>query len=1449
MPVMDGFQALEQMKADEKLKHIPVVVATAKNEDASEVKAFMMGAGDYVSKPYKPLIIRQRVRNIINLHESAITVDELQIDVLTGLYNRYAFLQKAEKMIVEKEPGYYIMACLDINNFKMINDQYGTVKGDEVLRFVAGIAKPAFMQMEGISGRMMADNFSALYPAKYAQSEELRKCEESVAAFDGSIRPLSFSIGRYVVDDLSLSVSTMYDRAVTACSTVKGRFNTNVAYFNDSMKDAEMAEQQIVSEMGTALEEGQFEPWFQPQYNHNTGALIGAEALVRWRHPERGILSPGTFVHIFERNGFIYELDKYIWEQVCADMRRWMDQGGEVLPVSVNISRYDVYKEDLIPTISDLVSKYGISVDLLRLEITESAFAIDDKKIIDIVQELVDMGFTVEIDDFGSGYSSLNTLKDVPAQIIKLDMGFLDSEGDTSRGGDIIESMVRMSKWLDMTIIAEGVETVRQADFLKSIGCFYVQGYLYAKPMAKEDFEELLRDSSKQQKIMAVETVENLDNNEFWDPESMDILIFNSYIGGACVYEYHNDRIELLRANDKYMEVIGSTGMTLDDALKLDWMKHLDQKSRRTILSFLRDNMKTGVEKTLECIFVGLPGCDEKVYLRVTMRVIATAEARCLVYCINQNITEQKISELKRSETIEQLRFLDGVAHQLLGQADADAGVRAILSKMLAFFHGDRSYVLEFDRRQDTVSSTYEVCAHGVAGNKNIVRDLPLPTADFLLQALADKDYVSIEDVSVLDVGARGKEVFQALSIKSLVAIPLKKDGQIIGIVGLNNPAQKADLIGGLSALGDYVTVLITRRELNRVIASDNEEKNAIMDSVPGGLVRMKVQDDDSIEPSYRSEGFMNLVGMKPGVKQEFSYKEDVMEGVHPDDKEYVGNIAAALLRGEHIRDARYRLRHCDGGYVWVMINGNMRKTITGERYLNIFFTSAVAPAYQGNTAEEHVNDMSSEVDLIDTIMTDVREQQSTIEHLRLSEAGYKLAMQNAGNKVCHFMVDERVLIVPPNLAVDCGLPERVENMPDGMIEAGVVPDDSIPKVREFYENIVGGAKNGDQVFQLRLPVGYRWIKAGFSTIFSTGRPVFAIVSHEDITGQMEKEMIYSRWRQSLENRVPESYTLLRCNISKSVTKDIQEGNLLNMDFDENLRNFNGRMKKYAAEHVCEEDRPAYEAIANSAALLGDYYRGIGQKTLDYRECLPDGGTRWLRLTVELMKYPSTADVEAYLTFEDIDKIKREDMDIRLRAETDALTGLLNRVVFAEKMNSTITAADQACQPISSGAAGTTRDINALLVIDIDNFKGLNDSYGHITGDKVLVDVAKSLQDVFRVDDLVGRLGGDEFIVFLCNMPDKSAIAAKAEQFFAELSKPCNYSETLSKTKGISLSASDSEPTAAKGISLSASIGIATAPADGNSFEALYPKADMALYTAKRNGKGCIAFYADVICQ
>ncbi|NLH63673.1 MAG: EAL domain-containing protein, partial [Erysipelotrichaceae bacterium] len=210
------------------------------------------------------------------------------------------------------------------------------------------------------------------------------------------------------------------------------------------------------------------------------------------------MIPPDRFIPIFEKNGFVYEMDKYVWERTCMFLHQWIAEKRNPLPVSVNISRYDIFQDDIVQIMRDLLDKYAIPVSLLRLEITESAFAQSSRRVVSVAKELVDHGFTVEIDDFGSGYSSLNTLKDVPAQIIKLDMKFFSASDEFQRGGSIVESMVRMAKWLNMTVIAEGVETVRQADFLKTVGCYYIQGYLYAKPMPADDYARLASQGTKQ---------------------------------------------------------------------------------------------------------------------------------------------------------------------------------------------------------------------------------------------------------------------------------------------------------------------------------------------------------------------------------------------------------------------------------------------------------------------------------------------------------------------------------------------------------------------------------------------------------------------------------------------------------------------------------------------------------------------------------------------------------------------------------------------------------------------------------------------------------------------------------------------------------------------------------------------------------------------------------------
>lgn len=640
MPELNGYEVLEQMRSCDLTSNIPVIVATGNTESGAEVKALALGANDYISKPYNPEIIRHRLINTINLREKAAIVNAIQTDALTGLYSRNAFFEKANEMIMKHEAGYYVIASYDVENFKVINDQYGNKKGDEVLRGIADVFRSGFEKGGGICARITADDFAVLYPQSFSQSEEIKSIRKRASILDGSLKPTTFSIGRYIVEDLSLPVSAMYDRASIAKRSVKGRFDEHVAVYDESMRNRIIQEQRIISEMKTALADNQFEAWYQPQYNHSTGAITGAEALVRWRHPEWGLVSPGAFIPIFEKNGFVYEVDKFVWEQVCILLRRWIDEGRTPNPISVNISRYDIFREDLVEVISRLIKKYELPVALLRLEITESAFSKSSNQIIKIVKEFKKLGFTMEIDDFGSGYSSLNTLKDVPADIVKLDMRFLEGEENLGRGGNIIESIVRMTKWLGMSVIAEGVETVAQADFLKTIGCDIIQGYLYAKPMPVQDYEALIEKSELEPSMPIADTAEAIAIDAFWNPNSLETLIFNSFVGAACVFELYKGQVEILRVNDKYAKLLGSNVMSASEARKIDYTDYVSEDEKKRAISLLSEAVHKDKEVVDRMTLIDFPNLGENMCIQATMRMIAHAGERYLFYSMLEEVTD-----------------------------------------------------------------------------------------------------------------------------------------------------------------------------------------------------------------------------------------------------------------------------------------------------------------------------------------------------------------------------------------------------------------------------------------------------------------------------------------------------------------------------------------------------------------------------------------------------------------------------------------------------------------------------------------------------------------------------------------------------------------------------------------------------------------------------------------
>ena len=297
---------------------------------------------------------------------------------------------------------------------------------------------------------------------------------------------IKVSCGVYVIKDYNMDVSEMYDRAFLAAKNCKGKFVQSVAYYDESMIENMRQEQFIINEVNKALEEEQFEVYLQPKINLVTDRSYGAEALVRWIHPQRGMISPGEFIPIYERNGIIGRLDYYMWSHVCKLLRKWLDEGKNPNPISVNVSRVNIYNPRLVEIFKKLITEYQIPAHLLNLELTESAFMEDQNLVMTTMSKLHKLGFKIMMDDFGSGYSSLNVLKDMEVDYLKVDMKFLQQDqGFNGKGEKVLTSVIRMAKWLHLPSIVEGVETMEQVDFLKCIGCEYAQVYYYEKQIGR----------------------------------------------------------------------------------------------------------------------------------------------------------------------------------------------------------------------------------------------------------------------------------------------------------------------------------------------------------------------------------------------------------------------------------------------------------------------------------------------------------------------------------------------------------------------------------------------------------------------------------------------------------------------------------------------------------------------------------------------------------------------------------------------------------------------------------------------------------------------------------------------------------------------------------------------------------------------------------------------------
>lgn len=504
MPVMDGYAVLEAMQKNAELSRIPVIVSSQKESDADEIKALSIGAQDFIAKPYKVEIVRRRLGNMIKLRETAALINRAERDDLTGLYNKQFFWENVAEKLRQNPDLKFDMMCIGIERFKLINETFGTAKADELLKYMAQLINKASRPI--YAARFNADMFYILVPHRDSYDPEtLKQWYDKVNEFPINL-DIKLHCGIYEIDDPQLPVNIICDRAQLASKANKGMYDAPFFIYDDSLRQKLLDEQFITSNMRTALDEHQFQVYYQPKYDLNNERIAGAEALVRWIHPVKGFLSPGEFIPLFEHNGFITELDQYVWERACSDIRKWIDKGFNPISVSVNVSRADIYNPRLADVLLGLLEKYSVSIRYLHLEITESAYTDNPEQIITAVSHLRRLGFVVEMDDFGSGYSSLNMLAEMPVDVLKLDMRFIQSETQKTSGMGILSFVISLAKWLDLAVVAEGVETGEQISILRSMDCNYVQGFYYAKPMNIDAFEALLSTSKTTEMICTSQT-------------------------------------------------------------------------------------------------------------------------------------------------------------------------------------------------------------------------------------------------------------------------------------------------------------------------------------------------------------------------------------------------------------------------------------------------------------------------------------------------------------------------------------------------------------------------------------------------------------------------------------------------------------------------------------------------------------------------------------------------------------------------------------------------------------------------------------------------------------------------------------------------------------------------------------------------------------------------------
>ncbi len=567
-------------------------------------------------------------------------------DKLTGIYTYPYFVKVVEKQLKDETETDFMIVTINVARFRLINEYYGKMAGDKLLCYIADNLRSFDEHPQVTYGRIGDDKFVLFLP--YSESAINKISNKSKELSD--IYTINFKVfpylGVYLIRDRNLEVRSMVDRAIMASKTIKGQYNKVCAVFDEDMLQKVTAEQEIVVDMEKAIKNKEFVVYYQPKYNLNTNSVVGAEALIKWIHPTKGEIPPAKFIPVFEKNGFIAQLDNYVWEEVCAFLGKSISSGAVTRPVAVNVSRVNMYDPEIVTKLNKIVSKYGVLPKLIELEVTESAYYSDNESLLKVLRELQACGFSIIMDDFGSGYSSLNMFKDFPIDILKIDMKFLTAEGESGvKPRNIFTSVIKMAKWFGIPVIAGGVETREQVEFLRSIGCNMGQGSFFAEAMEVSEYINAAKKYKYEEESERVSEELQLKIAELWEMNGAINDLFNTAINALAIIEAYNGNVEVIRCNDQYFEIMKTTRHKYFEGDNTNAASKVFKEDKPVLEKLIKKAIS--LKKPVKGEYRRYAYDGSVIWLEVSVMFIAKKGDRYLLYAAMNDITNYKKAEQK----------------------------------------------------------------------------------------------------------------------------------------------------------------------------------------------------------------------------------------------------------------------------------------------------------------------------------------------------------------------------------------------------------------------------------------------------------------------------------------------------------------------------------------------------------------------------------------------------------------------------------------------------------------------------------------------------------------------------------------------------------------------------------------------------------------------------------